>query len=116
MKFVDKKGRVWSSKKKYEEYIKMRSINYENYLQIECYSDDTDDDSVWQDEAILELHKLLENEKDLSTDELFEKVKFIYDGIHNLAIKLGKENFEFFENGDIGYIWKYKIKDKREVR
>ncbi len=57
MKYVEKCGRVWPSKKAYDKYSDYMMQALDLSLMFESYSDDTDDMSIYEDDGF----KMLDN-------------------------------------------------------
>ncbi len=110
MKFVEKNGTVWPSKKAYNHYIKNIRIIMEIYFAFEDYVDDTDDRSVNQDEGFQELFDMWKTERKYTAEELTEKTDRIVKNLNKLIDKVGRENFEFYGDDDISYICRFKLK------
>lgn len=119
MKFVEKNGRVWPSKKAYNHYIKNVRTYMEIYFAFEDYVDDTDDTSVNQDEGFQELFDMWKTEHKYTAEELTEKTDRIVKNLNKLIDKVGRENFEFYGDDGISYICRFKLKygeEKNETK
>ena len=113
MKFVDEDGRVWPSKKAYTQYkINMRLVRKLD-LEFEDYTDDTDDISIYEDEAFKKLDYIRENRSSMTTDQLIKDYNFIVKRFYEIIDELGRENFIFYDDGTIEYIWRFKGKEKK---
>ena len=113
MKFVEKNGRVWPSKKAYNHYRMNVSKAFDLDLMFENYTDDTDDMSIYEDEAFKKLYNIRRNFDAISTDQLIKDYNFIVKRFYEIIDELGRENFIFYDDGTIEYIWRFKGKEKK---
>ena len=113
MKFVDEDGRVWPSKKAFNQFkINMRLARKLD-LEFEDYTDDTDDHSIDEDEAFKKLYNIRRNFDAISTDQLIKDYNFIVKRFYEIIDELGRENFIFYDDGTVNYIWRFKGKSKK---
>ena len=108
MKFVEKNGRVWPSKKAYNQYETNIGLAFDLDLMFENYTDDTDDMSIYEDEAFKKLYNIRRNFDAISTDQLIKDYNFIVKRFYEIIDELGRENFIFYDDGTIEYIWRFK--------
>ena len=113
MKFVEKNGRVWPSKKAYNQYKMNMRLALKLELMFEDYTDDTDDMSIYEDEAFKKLYNIRRNYEAISTDQLIKDYNFIVKRFYEIIDELGRENFIFYDDGTVNYIWRFKGKSKK---
>ena len=113
MKFVEKNGRVWPSKKAYNQYETNIGLAFDLDLMFENYTDDTDDMSIYEDEGFKKLDYIRENRSSMTTDQLIKDYNFIVKRFYEIIDELGRENFIFYDDGTVNYIWRFKGKEKK---
>ncbi len=113
MKFVEKDGRVWPSKKAYYQYKMNMRLALKLELMFEDYTDDTDDMSIYEDEGFKKLDYIRENRNSMTTDQLIKDYNFIVKRFYEIIDELGRENFIFYDDGTVNYIWRFKRKGKK---
>lgn len=112
MKFVEKNGRKWSSKRAYNHYVSNIKKYMNLYFELENYADDTDNNFIFEDEGFKILFKIWDDkiDKQMTEQELLKTTDFIVERLLKVIEKVGKDNFVILKNGDLDYIWKYKAR------
>ena len=82
-------------------------------LQLECYADDTGDESVYDTPGFKTLDELRKNYDNYTNEELIEKAELVIKQFNETIDKLGRDKFITYEDGDVEYIWKNHIKEKK---
>ena len=96
-----------------KDYSKIVVMYIHMSLQLECYADDTGDESVFDTPGFKTLGELRENYDNLTFDERFEKAELVLKQFNDTIDKLGRDKFITYEDGDVEYIWKYKGQKKK---
>lgn len=112
MKFVEKDGREWPSKKAYNQYEKNVRKNLWGSLALECYADGTGDTSVYEDEGFKSLCYVRTHRNEMSSKELLETTNFIDERFEAIYDRVGRELFDFCE-GKVYYNGEYKMPNKK---
>ena len=110
MKFVEKNGREWPSKKMYEIYHKnLRKCLWDS-LALECYADATGNEEIYDDEGFKVLESIRQNFKTMTSKELYNNYELVSSQFEKLFNRLGRELFSFDEH--TCYIGEYTDKNK----
>ena len=96
----------WGNKAEYKEYSHKVAIYVHIALQLECYADDTGDNSVYNTPGFKTLEDLRKNNESLTSSELLGKAELVIKQFNATIDKLGRDKFITYEDGDVEYIWK----------
>ncbi len=99
--YVDKFGRQWTSEEAEKHYHFNGKRLLKGSLAIECYADLSGDDSVYQDEAFDYLKYYRVNRAGWDEKTLIQKSDEAVAKFDKLFEKIGKENFIFYDDGDV---------------
>ena len=75
-------------------------------LALENYEDNNHSNNHLLKEANLELGNFRKNRANISIDEQIDLSAEIIRKYNKVLDEIGRENFIFYEDGDINYIWK----------
>ena len=75
-------------------------------LALESYEDDTNNDVPLLKEAIVELNEFRKNKANMSIDEQYKTSEKILQKYNRVIDLVGRDNFIFYDDGDVNYIWK----------
>lgn len=106
-------GREWSSEEAYLKFQQISRKNFKSSLALENYADFTGDDR----QEIKEMFKLvgeyykLKNE--LTEQEMVDFGNKMADKYEIIFDLIGRENFKFYEDGDVNYIWPKQQKKEK---
>ena len=98
--------RQWKSDAEHKQYSSKVAIYVHIALQLECYADDTGDNSVYNTPGFKTLEDLRKNYESLNSSELLSKAGLVIKQFNETIDKLGRDKFITYENGDVEYIWK----------
>ena len=98
--------RQWKSDTEHKQYSIKVAIYLHIALQLECYADDTGDNSVYNTPGFKTLEDLRKNYESLTSSELLGKAELVIKQFNETIDKLGRDKFITYENGDVEYIWK----------
>lgn len=86
------------------KYLRKQNLRYQ--LALESYVDNTGDEIPLLIETWKKQGELRKNKNEWSNDRQLVEAKIIQDNFQKIVEKIGKENFIFYDDGDINYIWK----------
>lgn len=90
-----------------DELLKIKSKEiFKLDLALEDYEDDTNNDIPLLNEINLKLKDFRKTKDSMSIDEQLKKSDDILKKFNDVLDLIGRENFIFYEDGDINYIWK----------
>ncbi len=102
--YVDKSGREWSSEAVYKEYACLLGALLDYQLAFEDYSDATGN-NLFTTEPFVRLWEFRKNRDAMQERELLTEAREIFDGLKGLVETVGKENFIFYDDGGVEYVW-----------
>ncbi len=76
----------------------------------ENYTDDTGDNSIYEDEGFKMHTKIRKNCDTMTSAELSKNYEFVIERFYKLIDKIGRDYFIFYDDGTIEYIWSYERK------
>lgn len=86
------------------KYLRKQNLRYQ--LALESYVDNTGDEIPLLIETWKKQGELRKNKNEWSNDRQLVEAKIIQDNFQKIVERIGKENFIFYDDGDINYIWK----------
>lgn len=75
-------------------------------LALESYGDDNDGEILLLKNAYKDLDDLRKNREIISVEQQIKLSNAIIEKFNNVLDLVGRNNFIFYEDGDINYIWK----------
>lgn len=75
-------------------------------LAFESYMDDTNDDNFLLNEIIMERNNFMKEQKSKNIEEQYKLTTEMLKKYNNILDIVGRDNFIFYDDGDINYIWK----------
>ena len=89
-----------------EEYNHNMKLILSRQLAFESYQDDTGNNIDLLDKAYEDLAQFRKEKDKFSDSEKLRLSKEILEKFDNVLDIIGRENFIFYDDGDINYIWK----------
>lgn len=86
------------------KYLRKQNLRYQ--LALESYVDNTGDEIPLLIETWKKQGELRKNKNEWSNDKQLVEAKIIQDNFQKIVEIIGKENFIFYDDGNINYIWK----------
>jgi len=111
-----KKMRQWASEIERKKYSHKVATYIHISLQLECYANDTGDDSIYETPGFKTLNELRNNKENYTNDELFKMAELIIKQFNETIDKIGRDKFITYEDGDVEYVWKNKHKEENSGR
>ena len=90
------------------KYFRRQNLRYQ--LALENYVDDTGDEIPILIETWKKQGELRKNKEIWSIDKQLLESKKIQENFQKIVEIIGKEKFIFYDDGDINYIWKKRVK------
>lgn len=85
-------------------YLMTQNLRYQ--LALEDYTDDTQQEIKFLNETWKRQGLLRKNRKNWSLEKQIQEAKLIQENFQQIVNDVGKENFIFYDDGNINYIWK----------
>jgi len=104
--YTELNGRVWSTE---ENYLKNKSNDrkiLKASLALENYADCNNRNNIYNDECFVMLNEYYKNKPNMSEQQLLETTSLLVEKFDLLFNKIGRDNFIFYDDGDINFIWK----------
>ena len=98
-------GREWSSEEKYLEYKANSCKILNSSLAIESYQDFTGDKGAEISHAYKKLGQYYKKKSVMTEEELLRTSYELVEKFNLLFDKIGRENFIFYDDGDVSYKW-----------
>lgn len=94
-----------------EEYnIEKLKLNLKKLLKLQLALESYEDENHSNDSLLKETNLMLKDfrkiKDTISTLEQIDQTNLIIDKYYEVINRVGRENFVFYEDGDISYIWK----------
>lgn len=106
--YTEFNGRVWSSEEAYLKFKEISKKNFKASLALESYMDFTGDNRKEIKEIFKLVSEYYKRKNDLNANELMDfsnKMSVQYENVFDI---IGRENFIFYEDGDINFNWPKK--------